>query len=282
MAHIRGKLREVGSIRDALGLPPKDMKRREWLRRCSADARLPGCNGWYPWLPLAPPCRRQPIATPLITRRRSGRPRSTSGLVYPALSGEGRSRPVRVQCPPRAMGSGGAALTARARTSAASSGRRRGCRQTLDLVRRERSHRGRSAEADQLGLGGGWFRLVSGRGVAGCDDRLDDGVGAGDERGWPASTVSMWALAFSAMARCSAGVMTRSAVPISAHAGIISHAGGPETKATWATEAGRWVAKRTAASRRLTPLAKHSAKPCRGGSARLAGRGRRRRARARR
>ena len=30
-----GKLREVGSIRDALGLPPKDMKRREWLRRCA-------------------------------------------------------------------------------------------------------------------------------------------------------------------------------------------------------------------------------------------------------
>src|SRR5687767_15133853 len=78
---------------------------------------------------------------------------------------------------------------------------------------------------------------------------------------WPALTVSMWALAFSAMARCSVGVMTRSAVPISAHAGIVAHAGGPETKATWAAEAGRWVAKRTAASRRLTPLAKHSWKP---------------------
>ncbi len=63
------------------------------------------------------------------------------------------------------------------------------------------------------------------------------------------------------IACCWAGVMTRSAVPISDHEGIVSHAGGPDGSPYWLSAAGRWTASITAAWFRLTPLAKHSEKP---------------------
>ena len=73
--------------------------------------------------------------------------------------------------------------------------------------------------------------------------------------------MEIFAPAFVDIASCWAGVITRSAVPISDHEGIVSQAGGPDGSANWAAAAGRWVADNRAVCFGLTPLAKHSAKP---------------------
>lgn len=78
---------------------------------------------------------------------------------------------------------------------------------------------------------------------------------------WPAFTVEIWAPALVAMASCWAGVVTRSAVPASAQAGMVAQAGDPEGWPSWYYAAGRWTTASTAAWVMSTPLAKHSAKP---------------------
>ena len=74
----------------------------------------------------------------------------------------------------------------------------------------------------------------------------------------PALTVEISAPAWVDIACCCAGGMTLSAVPISDHEGIASHAGGPDASKNWLSAAGRWAAKSSAAWFRSTPLAKHS------------------------
>ena len=54
----------------------------------------------------------------------------------------------------------------------------------------------------------------------------------------------------------SAGGMTLSVVPTTAHDGMAAQAGGPDVSVAALAASGRWVAARTPASRALRPLAK--------------------------
>jgi hypothetical protein len=65
----------------------------------------------------------------------------------------------------------------------------------------------------------------------------------------PAFTSVMWAPARLAMKVSSAGGMTRSAVPITAHDGMVFQAGTPDGSLNALAVSGRWVAAMTAAWR---------------------------------
>ena len=72
----------------------------------------------------------------------------------------------------------------------------------------------------------------------------------------PASTSVMWAPARLAMKVSSAGGITRSAVPITAHDGMVFQAGAPDGSPKALAGRGRWVAAMTAACRRAQPVGK--------------------------
>ncbi len=72
----------------------------------------------------------------------------------------------------------------------------------------------------------------------------------------PALTSVMWAPARLAMKVSSAGGITRSAVPITAHDGMVLQAGAPDGSVKALAGKGRWVAAMTAACCGLSPVAK--------------------------
>ena len=69
----------------------------------------------------------------------------------------------------------------------------------------------------------------------------------------PALTSVMWAPARLAMKVSSAGGITRSAVPITAHDGMVLQAGAPDGSVKALAARGRWVAAMTAAWLRAQP-----------------------------
>ena len=69
-------------------------------------------------------------------------------------------------------------------------------------------------------------------------------------------TLVMWALARWAMDCSKAGGITMSAVPITAHDGMVFQAGVPEGSDSVLAASGRWVAAMTAAWLAGRPLAK--------------------------
>src|SRR6185503_17020312 len=71
-----------------------------------------------------------------------------------------------------------------------------------------------------------------------------------------AATSVIVACACSAIWRCDPGVMIRSSVPMTAHAGMSFQAGGPDGSATAISDAGRWVAVIRAACSDVRSLAK--------------------------
>src|SRR5712671_6528728 len=73
---------------------------------------------------------------------------------------------------------------------------------------------------------------------------------------WPALTSVMRAFARWAMDCSKAGGMTLSAVPITAHEGMVFQAGVPDGSESVLAATGRWVAAMTAAWRAGRPLAK--------------------------
>jgi len=65
---------------------------------------------------------------------------------------------------------------------------------------------------------------------------------------WDASTLVIWACAVLAMASCNASGMAWSAVPTTAHDGIVFHAGTPVCWVSALVAIGRWVTASTRAS----------------------------------
>ena len=65
---------------------------------------------------------------------------------------------------------------------------------------------------------------------------------------WGASIFVMWAPACFAMSSWPASGMALSAVPTTAHDGIVFHAGGPDLSVSALNVIGLWVAARTAAA----------------------------------